>query len=212
MTCFQRRSLRVGIDGDDLAGPPRERADLVHEVLREEPLRVVLDDDGVEVGQHRLELRDRLRVADRRRRETTLAVHAHDMLLAGDDPRLDDGLVIVGLLDAVQADFPGREQPLEDFRVQVVAEQAHHRDVVGELAQVARDVGRAAGIVGLGVDIDDRHGGLGRDAADPAPDELVEHQVTDDEDAFGTEAVDQRREGQVMRHTKFPVGGMNQRS
>ena len=74
----------------------------------------------------------------------------------------------------------------------VRAHDAHDGDRPGKLAQVARDVGRAAGEIFLFVNLDDGHRRFGRNPADPPPDELVEHQVADDEDAFVGEA---REEG-----------------
>ncbi len=140
---------RVGIDGHDLARAPGQRADLLDEVLREKPLGVVLDDDGVEVRQHRLETRQRRRVAGRVAARRAFAVHADDVLLPGDDARLDDGRVTVELRHGVEADVLRGKQALQNFGVDVVADDAHDGDVLGELAQVARDVGRAAGVVRL---------------------------------------------------------------
>src|SRR5262249_18242483 len=59
---------------------------------------------------------------------------------------------------------------------------------------VARDVAGAAGPEVLVDDVHDRHGCLRRDALDPAPDELVEHQIAHDQDPHATQAARQPRQ------------------
>ena len=53
-----------------------------------------------------------------------------------------------------------------------------------ELAEIARDVGGAARVKRFAGDLDHRDRGLGGDAADLAPDELVQHEIADNEEAF----------------------------
>ena len=53
-----------------------------------------------------------------------------------------------------------------------------------EGADVPGDVSCPPEVEALVRDLDHRHRGLGRDPGDPAPDELVEHDVADHEDAL----------------------------
>ena len=53
-----------------------------------------------------------------------------------------------------------------------------------KLAQIAGDVGGATGIKRFAGDFYHRHGRLGRNATNLAPNELVQHQVADDEQAL----------------------------
>jgi hypothetical protein len=69
----------------------------------------------------------------------------------------------------------------------VVADGAHHGDVGREGEEVAGDVGGAAGVELVAFDLDDRNRGLGRDTADAAPEEAVEHDVAHDEDSLVSE-------------------------
>jgi hypothetical protein len=78
-----------------------------------------------------------------------------------------------------------RAQEIEKSPAAVVgADRADDRDAVNKLSQIARDIGRAARIKGFAGHLDHRHGRLGRDAADLAPDEFVEHQVAGYGDAL----------------------------
>ncbi len=65
----------------------------------------------------------------------------------------------------------------------VRADHPEHRRVRGEFPQVPGNVGRAAGVLRLAVNFDYRHRGFRRDAADAPPDELVQDQVADYQDA-----------------------------
>ena len=59
----------------------------------------------------------------------------------------------------------------------------------GKLAQIAGDIGGAAGIKRFARDLHHRHRCLGRNATHLAPNELVEHQIANDEQALLTGAV-----------------------
>jgi hypothetical protein len=80
--------------------------------------------------------------------------------------------------------FCARAGDREGAAAVVGADRADDRDAVNELSQIARHIGRAARIKGLAGHLDHRHGRLGRDAADLAPDEFVEHQVAGYGDAL----------------------------
>ena len=62
----------------------------------------------------------------------------------------------------------------------------------GKLPDIARHVGRAARIVGFAGHFHHRDGRLRRNARYPAPDELVEHEIADHQNALGGELGDQR--------------------
>ena len=90
-----------------------------------------------------------------------------------------------GILDCVRGiDFLLGQEFAELPPAAVRADHPDDRDVVDEFAQIPRDIGRAAGIKALAGHFDHRHGRLRRNPADFAPDELVQHQIADDEDAF----------------------------
>ncbi len=57
-------------------------------------------------------------------------------------------------------------------------------DMRSKLSQIAGDVGGAPGIKRLAGHFHHRHGRLGRNATNLAPNELVQHQVADDEQAL----------------------------
>jgi hypothetical protein len=62
------------------------------------------------------------------------------------------------------------------------------------------DVGSAPRVIGFRAHLDDWHGGFRRDPADLSPDELIEHQIADDEDALGAATGDQVMEPAQVGH------------
>ena len=93
--------------------------------------------------------------------------------------------------DARRADrAPGEilEQPRA---VGVAADDADRLDAAAERDDVVGDVGGAAEPLRLVVEADDRHRRFRRDPLDPADDELIEHQVADDQDGAAGEAIEQ---------------------
>ena len=71
----------------------------------------------------------------------------------------------------------------------VLADDAGDGRLRAEGAQVVDDVGRAAGDVGVPVGVHHHHRRFRRDAADPAPDVLIQHDIADDQDALPDEGV-----------------------
>ncbi len=112
------------------------------------------------------------------------AIDPHDLLVPRDNPRFHDRPEIRVLEHEVGLDFLRAQQIEKSPPAGVGADRADDRDAVNELAQVARDIGRAARIKGFAGHLDHRHGRFGRDAADFAPDEFVEHQVAGYGDAL----------------------------
>src|SRR5581483_3036246 len=68
------------------------------------------------------------------------------------------------------------------------ADETHHRHVRREFAQISRDVCRAAGIVSFAIDFHDWHRRFRRNAANATPDEFVQNQIADHEDALRFES------------------------
>ncbi len=91
----------------------------------------------------------------------------------------------LGVLDCVRGvDFLFGQKLAQLPPAAIRPDQANDRDIVNEFAQIARHIRRAAGIKTLARHLDHRHRRFGRNAADFAPDKLVQHEVADDEDAF----------------------------
>src|SRR5205085_7630032 len=66
----------------------------------------------------------------------------------------------------------------------VGTEHAGDPDVPGKLAQIPRNVRRAAGIETFAGDFHYWHGRFRRNPSDLSPDEFVQHQVADNENSF----------------------------
>ena len=79
--------------------------------------------------------------------------------------------------------FLAREEFAEFFRMGVGPNETAQVNLRAEGAEVAGDIRRAAGVAGFFLDFHDRHRGLGRNAGDFAPDEFVEHDIPDHEEA-----------------------------
>jgi hypothetical protein len=115
---------------------------------------------------------------------TLLAIDPHDLLMARDDARFHDGAKTRVLQNEVGFDFL-RAQKIEQLPpAGIGSDRSDDRDGIDKFAQVARNVRRAARIKRLAGHLHHGHGRFGRDAADFAPDEFVEHQVAGDGDAF----------------------------
>ena len=179
------RVVRIRIDGDDFPRAPRPLANRRGELRREQPFAVILDDDGVDFRQQRVELRERGGGVLGMQALLFFAVDPHHMLLPRDDARLHDRLVARMRLHRAHVDALAREQPSQPLRVQARAGHAHDAHALGKLREIACHVGRAAGEEFFLHDLDHRHRGLRRNARDFAPQKLVEHEVADDEQALG---------------------------
>jgi len=80
--------------------------------------------------------------------------------------------------------------PTKLFSAAVSPNHSNNADMRGKLAQVAGDIGGAAGIKRFAGDLHHRHGRLGRNATHLAPNELVEHQIANDEQALFAGAIE----------------------
>jgi hypothetical protein len=76
------------------------------------------------------------------------------------------------------------------FSAAVTTNHSNDANMRGKLAQIAGDVGRTAGIKRFAGDLHHRDRRLGRYATHFAPNELVEHQVANDEQALFAGAVE----------------------
>lgn len=62
--------------------------------------------------------------------------------------------------------------------------------MIHKFAEIARDVGSASRIKRLASHFYNRHGSLGRDAADFSPNEFVQHQIANHNDSLGRCAIE----------------------
>src|SRR5579885_1732308 len=115
-------------------------------------------------------------------------IEADHLLVAGDDAGLLRGLAPRDHDHPVGARTARPKRGHEPPPRGVVADNAADRHPSPEGSDVARNVARAARPRVVRHDADDRHGRLGRDALDLAPEELVEHQIADDKNAHAGEA------------------------
>src|SRR5262249_24391521 len=86
----------------------------------------------------------------------------------------------------------GAEVPHQPRPLGVRADDAGDLDGAAERGDVVRHVGRAAQAEALVIELDDGHGRFGRDALDAPDDEMIEHQIADDEHSPAACAVEQR--------------------
>jgi hypothetical protein len=107
------------------------------------------------------------------------SIHADNLLLAGNDPGLDDGGDFGGLDETVDGDTIMCEKGSQPRSRRVAANQAADLDAVAKRPKITRNVGGTAGITGLTLHFDDRHGSFRGDAGDLAPDEFIQHDIPD---------------------------------
>jgi hypothetical protein len=177
---------------DELSAPAGERDDRLEELAADDPLAVVLDDDRVRLITPLRDRADEPLHRARRQRLLLLAVHADDLLVVGDDARLDDGGAR-GRHDPAHLDLPRGELPAQHVAPAVLAGQADDGHPAAERADIARDVGGTPRHHRLRLDPHDGDRRFGADAADLAPHELIEHEVADHQHARLAEAAHQLR-------------------
>ena len=137
-----------------------------------------------------------------------LVVDARHLLLPrGHDPYLARGRSR-GILDepGIGQARLGQRSPQPLARL-VVADDPDEHGRRAERAHVVRDVGRAAQPILVAHVLDDRHRRLRRDALHAPDDELVEHQIADDNDTATGETRNDGGERVVGRgHASAPSG------
>ena len=118
-----------------------------------------------------------------------LVIDACDLLIpGGHDPQLSRGST-TGIVDE-----PGRPDtnPLEAGsqarRGFVRSRQADHENASAQCGNVVRDVGGAAEAPGLLFEANDGHGRFRRNPVNATDDEMIEHQIADDDDGAAGEA------------------------
>ena len=112
----------------------------------------------------------------------------------GKNADLADGRIPRDPHDAADADADRTELAHQPATVRVRTDDADERRLAAERAHVRRHVGSAAEMRALSGHLHDRHRRLGRDSADAPIDELIEHQIPDDEQARAREAPHDRLE------------------
>ena len=109
--------------------------------------------------------------------------------MAGNDPGFHNCRKFLVLDRVGDVDLSLSQEFAELLPAPIFADQTGDRNLVQELAQIARDIGRATGKETFAGHFDDRHWRLRRNSADLAPDKFVQHQVADDQDALGRRAI-----------------------
>ena len=181
--------LRVEDPGErPVAAGLRERAE---EVRADRSLPVVGHDEHVVprvLAQHEVPDAPRARAVGP---GPGLAIEPHHLLMMRDDARL------LGRRPRARDDDSGRvraaraQRRNEPVAGGIPPDDAAHRRAAAERRDVTHYVARAARPGVLVGHLDDGHRRLGRDAPHGAPDELVEHQVADDERTDASELPDE---------------------
>ena len=159
----------AGIDGDDDFSRCGDLGDAIDQLLGDEALAVVLQDDGVEIGQALLDGGGgggELGVGEL---GAAFAVDADDLLVAGDDTGFDGGGGIWAALDTADVEPPFFEDADQLIAFGVVTGDAHDGNRGGEGQQVAGDVGSASGVEFVAFDFDHRNRGFWGNPRHSAP-------------------------------------------
>ena len=120
-----------------------------------------------------------------------LAIETDHLLVVRDDARLLRRRAHPRHDDTPRVGPPRAQRRDEAVARRVTADDAAHRCPPSEGRDVAHHVAGAARSQVLVRHLDHWHRRLGRDAAHGAPDELVEHQVADDEGSNASEPPDE---------------------
>src|SRR5205823_13670379 len=129
---------------------------------------------------------------DLRRRKfgDCFAIDSHYLLMAGDNPRLNYRRSLLVLDRIRDVDLTFAQQFAELLPIPVFADQSDDGNFTQKFAEIAGDIGGAAWEETFACDFDHRDRRLRRYACDLAPDELIQHQVADHQDALGRRAVE----------------------
>ena len=143
-------------------------------------LIVIGEHQDIEFWQAGLDAADE-RLLDRgRERVAMLAIHAHNLLVAGDDARLYGGRAAGVADNSLAANFKGDKRSAQVARGIVGSGHAEQGDPAAESGEICGNISGAAGTNGLGNKINHGHRGFRRKTRRRAPDVAVEHKVADD--------------------------------
>jgi hypothetical protein len=113
-------------------------------------------------------------------RMAPLAIEPRDLLAAGEDPRLGRrGPRPVSQEPVASHAGPG-QRPTEPSPLPVPADDPAQQSLTAETHHIRRRVSRPARDPARPFQLHDRHGRLGRDAADFPPEIPVQHEIADD--------------------------------
>ena len=194
----------LGIDEQHrlAAGPLTEP---LEERAAHHPFVVVGDDDTVEPferTQHAGNDFPRQALVERAR----LAVETNHLLLVGENAYLADRRIRRPPDDPGDTDADRLKVAGQPPAGRVGADHADDRRLPAERADVGSHVRRAPEVKAFPRHLHDRHGRLRRDAAHPSGDELVEHEVTDHEQARTGKTTN---DGDQATHLRHPHSAAN---
>src|SRR6266480_184741 len=182
--------VRIRVGRNEFLGRAGFTRDLHHQFARDKAFAVIFEDDRVDVGQL---FPDRAHdFSDLRGRGSGefFAVDPYYLLMPGDDSRLNNGREFF-IFDRIRdVDLALGQQLAQLLAAPVLSDQTDHRNAIEKFAKIAGDIGGAAGKETFACHLDYRHWRFRRNPADFAPDEFVQHQVADNEDALARRAVE----------------------
>jgi hypothetical protein len=114
----------------------------------------------------------------------SFAIDANHLLLPCDDPGFHDGLKRRVILQSLQANPVFFEKRSQFLGLGIFSDQAHHKYRRRKLSDISCDVGGASGIVGFPDHFHHWDRRLRRNPGNSPPNELIEHEITDYQDAF----------------------------
>ena len=125
-------------------------------------------------------------------------IDADNLLMPGDNTCFDGCEVIVRALYALGVQPALVENLNELLSLAVTAGQAHHCDGFGEGLEITGNIGRAARIEFLPLDLHNWDWGFRRYAADIPPQEAVKHDIADDQDSLVSEVLESITEARFV--------------
>jgi hypothetical protein len=111
-------------------------------------------------------------------------INADDLLLPGNNSGLDDRLKGGVTLEAIQTDPRFAQKFCQFFSMRVFANETHDEDRWSKFPDVPGNICGATGVVRFPNYFDDGYWRLRRDPRDTTPNEFVEHEVADHQDAL----------------------------
>jgi hypothetical protein len=209
-----RKVANLRVKADWLASGASRPDRALQEGWREEPLVVVGEDDcvgGRERGQ--VERKD-LSFDGFGDQGAVFAIGADHLLAMGDDSGLAGSRTIWNRQEPIdRGSFVGKEGPHPPPGL-IFPENADRDGLRAQREQVGHHIPSASQLEGLAANLDDRDRGFGGDPTHLPPDELIEHEVSKDDETASLEPIENRfgssgfdQVAQLLSPTTFSTRG-----
>ena len=157
--------------------------ELVEQRLRDNTFAIIANNNSRGPVEHRLDRVQQPPGEPSIKSITRLAVDADHLLLMSYDARFETGGTVGIGEQAATTNVVLVQQPFELVRGMIASDDAEKLGCDMECGEISGHVGRAARHKILPLEVHHRHRGFGGNACHTSPNEMVEHDIADDQNA-----------------------------